>query len=311
MVKLSFKLFGCLTVFLFLSGVGIYLAVNATVPAPRIDQKVIDVVYPLAVESAKAKFQRTVNNVNSGYPRQSLVFGELEANAFLFQAVKKAETGGKYRNFPIKNPYIYFYKDAMRVRFDLALREVFWLVANQFRGMKYKDNLMDLDRRESGSSRITITVDFELFWLKDHPEIRVKRMYVGVLPLPFTGFVNQALDPMNKYFRRDFNKSAKMDKFRVRQMRFEDKEFVADVEAMVTPDYMKDLRQRRLAQEAARRGGVQPFSNYLGPSSKCTFACSEKEQQDLMNAVNEFNKQNTLDEAELRKARRIREQMKQ
>ena len=310
MVKLSFKLFGCLTVFLFLGGVGVYMAMNASVPAPQINQKVIDVVYPLAVESAKAKFQRTINNVNAGYPRQALVFSELEANAFLFQAVKKAETGGKYKNFPIKNPYIYFFKDSMRVRFDLALREVFWMFANQFRGMQFKDNLMDLDRRESGASRITITADFDLFWLKDHPEIRIRKIYVGVLPLPITRFANRAMNPMNNWFRTGFNKSANMDKFAVRRMRFEDKEFVAEAEAMVTPDYMKGLRERRLAQEAARRGGVQPFSNYLGPSSKCEFACSEQEQEALMRAVDDFNKQNVLDEAELRKARRIREEMK-
>lgn len=306
MVKLSFKMFGCLTVFLFMGGLGVYLAMNATVPAPRISNQVRTVVYPLAVESAKVKFQKTLQNMSAGYPRQTLVFTELEANAFLDRTVQGA-TQDKYKNFPIKNPYIYFFEDTMRVRFDLAMRETFWMFANQFRGMTFENNLKDLSKRESGTSRVSFTIDLQLFWIKDHPQIKVKKAYIGVMPVPFLSLLNGALDPINNWFATDFGHASKLDNFAVRRMKFVDKEFAVDMETMVTPEYQKGLQRRKISQAMSNKG-ADPFSNYLGAGGSCSFACSDKEKDDLVRAVEEFNKQNTLEEKQLRKARRIKEE---
>jgi hypothetical protein len=306
MVKLSFKLFGCLTVLLFMCGLGAYLAINAVVPAPRISNQVRTVVYPLAVESAKVKFQTTLQDMSAGYPRQTLVFTELEANAFLDRAVQGASKD-KFKNFPIKNPYIYFYEDTMRVRFDLALNELFFMFANQFRGMTIDNNLKDLSKRESGTSRVSFTIDMQLIWIKDHPQIKVNKAYIGVLPIPFLSVLNSALDPINKWFAKGFGTSSKLDNFAVRRMKFVDKEFAVDMETMVTPEYQKSLRRRKIAQAMSNKG-ADPFSSYLGTGGSCSFACTDKEREDLVRAVDEFNKQNTLEAKQLHKARRIKEE---
>jgi hypothetical protein len=311
MVKIAFKTFGCLTVILFLGGAGALMAMKAVVPAPRISHQVRTVVYPLAVESAKVKFQKTIQSMSAGYPRQTLVFTELEANAFLDRAVNNSRTQKKHKNFPVKNPYIFFLEDAMRVHFDLALLETFWMFSNQFKGMAMNENIEDLARRESGTSRISFTIDFELIWVRDHPQIRVRKAYIGVLPVPLLSLFNHALQPMNNWFANDFGKSSKLDNFAVRGMKFADKEFAVDMETMVTEEYQKEMRRRRVAQAMSAGGGkADPFSNYLGGRGPCNFACTDRERENLVRAIEDLNKQNTMNPEDLRKAQRMREEFK-
>lgn len=295
MVKLSFKLFGCFTVFFFFGIVGFVMAVTALIPAAQVKPEIKESIYPLAVENTKIQFDKVTRALRSGQPKQTYILTELEANALFYDKIEKKE------NIPIRRSYITFYEDFVRFRFDLSLSESWYMMVNRMKGLPLQDNLKDMSRKSNPDSKnITFTIDTYLMWYEGHPYLQIKKVYIGVLPVPFRGYLNRVLlGSINDWFATKFGNASAKDSLLVRRLKLNDRMLVADLEAPVTKNYVETV-ERTQAQKKN-----PALSSMLGMNQRFCRYCSDADKQEITDYVQSMAKQDKISEEDIQKAQEM------
>lgn len=299
MVKIGFKAFGCLTVAVFFTGTAVLMAVTSVVPAPHVRPGIKQIIYPLAVENAKIQFNKTMSNIVRGQPKQSFIFSELEANAIFYQRTSS------WKNAPIKEPYLTFYEDFIRIRMDISLKDALGLIVNKYQGFTWQKSLKNMTGAGGDASRVSVTIDVYILWNKGAPELRLKKAYVGVFPIPLRGMINSFLDEgFNNALRRDFKRLAQRGELRVREVKVKDKRIVIEFEALVTKQY------EERAQQMEHTKDPDVFHLFERDGRRCRMACSPEDEAALEEYMKSVNSENTLSEKDESNAREILERVK-
>jgi len=294
MVKIGFKIFALCTVFFFFAGAGIFMAMTAVVPSAHVDPQVTMVVYPMALENTKIRFNELIQNIISGVLRQKLVFSELEANAFIYQVAQK------YKQFPIKEPYIYFLEDTARLRFDISLEDSWRVMVNDLKGKDVDENLRSVLSSNKPTTRISITIDLQILWKFDHPEISVSRVYVGSLPIPFTGFFNQFFGPANKKIADAFARSFTRTQIYIRDVRLENKYLTASIESKATDDFVRRTETMKMKED---NPGM--FKFMARGKKSCKIACDDERQKRLQRYMSSLSAKEKLSDEDISEARKV------
>lgn len=291
MIKLGFKIFALLTVIFFVGTASIYMAVTAIVPAAHVQQRVFDTVYPLAMENSKIKFDSLFKNLSNGTLRQQFVFTELEANAFVYNYL------GKRQDYPIKEPYVSFIPDAVRLRFDVAAPDTMKLIANQMNKVPFAQSLKEVSGENNTGRRVSFTIDVGMNWEQDRPVLSVERVYIGVLPLPFKSFFNSFLVNVNDRLAATFSKTIGKSPLYVREFKVADKQFLCTLESKVDDAFV-----RRAENDRLQKNNPDIFTAFGRNRNTCRIACTPEEEERLKKLVGALATKNNLSEDDLNAA---------
>ena len=300
MVKLAFKAFGCLTILVFFSATAIFMAMISVVEAPHVRPKIKEFVYPLAIENTKVEFQRTMERMQQGHPRQKFFFSELEANALLYQQF------GKRENHPVKEPYITFSDDTMRARFDISTKDAWRMFVNKFKGLSWQEAIKDVASEGVNMRRLSFTVDLYVTWDKDHPVLTLKRAYIGRFPVPLGIMINNMLDQsVNNKLKHTFGKALADVGLVITHIKMQDKYLVCDLETLVTQEYQERV------EHYERTGGKATLSALFKRDPKqCDIACTQEEEAVLNKYIERMAKEDTVTAEDEARAQKMMKDLK-
>ena len=159
---------------------------------------------------------------------------------------------------------------------DISLKDALGLIVNKYHGFTWQKSLKNMTGAGGDASRVSVTIDVYILWNKGAPELRLKKAYVGVFPIPLRGMINSFLDDgFNNALRRDFKRLAQRGEMRVRSVDVRDKMIVTEFEALVTKQYIDRVEQMEHAKDP------NIFHIFGRDGRRCRLACSPEDEAAL------------------------------
>jgi len=274
MIKIGFKLFAVLTVFLFFGVGGVILALSTVPPAYEVRDEIVDHVYPPARENVKVKFNNFIQQTSDGIDVGEFVLSEIELNAYLYWWARDHFMPAGEPLF--ENPYLFVEPGRLRLRVDIPVSKFLQLVSNKLAGDDLQQSLEKIKATEKDRGTIALTFILRIFWLEkeEHPYFYLDRVYVGVLPIPIPVMMSDYQDQFNRMCTDFYYNSFQYSPVYIRKIEVRDKLIRLETELKVTERVALQKKMRQFEDS-------NPTLARALNSRNCLYGCTPKEREAL------------------------------
>lgn len=269
MIKFGFKLFGCLTVVIFIAVAGVYIAVETVPPVYKVRKEITDIIYPTAREHLVRKFGDFIDEIPRAKKKHEFKISEIEANAYIYYLLNDRLT---IQGVPfVQDPYLFVKPGLLKLRIDIPAENLWQLIKNGMGKKDFDENLKSLVQAHKTDFTFAITILIRCYWVKDHPYFYIERVYVGVMPLPVSIFFAEYQDQANEGLWKFYQDYFKHLPFEVTKITVRDKEIRIAAETKVT-DVVALQRENLNFQKN------NPILYGALLSKKCLYGCTKEER---------------------------------
>ncbi len=274
MIKLSFKMFGCLSVLLFFGFAGIYIAMSTMPPPYIVRAEIREEVYPVAREHLKEKFNRFVEDTRKTVNVGIFSISEIEINAWINKLLVDNLTVGGAPLF--KYPYLFVNKGNLVFRVDVPFATALKMISNKFAGYELKENIDRLTPADKDAGTVSFTFVLNAYWIdkEQRPYLYLDRFYIGVMPVPIPIFMSDYQDQFNRFLEDALYKMVQLSPVLVRKIEVRYKGIDILTELKVTDAVAMETKMTRWKK-------ANPEIASAMDKKDCLYGCTEEEYNAL------------------------------